>query len=159
MWVLEDWWPTIRDLTLYWEFCSVRHSKRQYERCNKIIYGLRWRKKRKSHEDSLELRSLYFIWVLGAPCYQWGYIGWVGEVQILESYPQTKNPSGIGHIQNFDWISETFARHLWPPVRTSPGLSSSLVTKSWAGLIWPLARVLVTFPGDIWPQARACPAS
>jgi hypothetical protein len=31
--------------------------------------------KEKSHEDSLELRILYFICVLGAPYYQGGYIG------------------------------------------------------------------------------------
>jgi hypothetical protein len=32
-------------------------------------------KKRKSHEDYVELRILYFIRVLGAPYYQGGYIG------------------------------------------------------------------------------------
>jgi hypothetical protein len=46
--VLEDWWPTIRDLTLCWQFCSERHSKRQYERWNKILYGQQWKKKKKS---------------------------------------------------------------------------------------------------------------
>jgi hypothetical protein len=43
--------------------------------------------KGKSREDSLELMILYFIWVLGAPYNQGGYIGWVGELQILKSYP------------------------------------------------------------------------
>jgi hypothetical protein len=46
--------------------------------------------KGKSHEDSLELRILYFIWVLGVPYYQGGCIGWISEVQIIEIYPPTK---------------------------------------------------------------------
>jgi hypothetical protein len=46
--------------------------------------------KGKSHEDSLELRILYFIWVLGVPYYQGGCIGWFSEVQIIEIYPPTK---------------------------------------------------------------------
>jgi hypothetical protein len=40
--------------------------------------------KGKSHEDSLELRILYFIWVLGTSYYQGVYIGWVGEVQNIK---------------------------------------------------------------------------
>jgi isocitrate/isopropylmalate dehydrogenase len=32
----EDWWPTIRDITLCWEFCRVRNWKRQYKRRVKI---------------------------------------------------------------------------------------------------------------------------
>jgi hypothetical protein len=47
MWVLEDWWPTIRDLTLCCEFCSEQHLKRQYERWNKILYRQQWRKREK----------------------------------------------------------------------------------------------------------------
>jgi hypothetical protein len=39
----------------------------------------------KSHEDYLELRILYFICVLGAPYYQGGYIGRVGEVQNIKN--------------------------------------------------------------------------
>jgi hypothetical protein len=30
---------------------------------------------------------LYFIWVLGAPYYQGGYFGWVGEVQNIKNLP------------------------------------------------------------------------
>jgi hypothetical protein len=41
--------------------------------------------KGKSHEDYIELRILYFIWVLGAPYYQEEYIGWVGEVQNIKN--------------------------------------------------------------------------
>jgi hypothetical protein len=41
--------------------------------------------KGKSHEDYVELMILYFIWVLGAPYYQGGYIGWVGEVQNIKN--------------------------------------------------------------------------
>jgi hypothetical protein len=36
--------------------------------------------KEKNHEDYVELRILYLIWVLVAPYYQGGYIGWVCEV-------------------------------------------------------------------------------
>jgi hypothetical protein len=42
-------------------------------------------KNKKSHEDYVELRMLYFIWVLGAPYYQGGYVGWVGEVQNIKN--------------------------------------------------------------------------
>jgi hypothetical protein len=41
----------------------------------------------KSHEDNIELRISYFIWVLGAPYYQGGYIGWVGKVQNIKNLP------------------------------------------------------------------------
>jgi hypothetical protein len=41
----------------------------------------------KSHEAYVELWILYFIWVLGAPYYQGGYIGWVGEVQNIKNLP------------------------------------------------------------------------
>jgi hypothetical protein len=43
--------------------------------------------KGKSHEYYVELRILYFIWVLRAPYYQGGYIGWVGEVQNIKNLP------------------------------------------------------------------------
>jgi hypothetical protein len=39
----------------------------------------------KSHENFIELRILYLIWVLGASYYQEGYIGWVGEVQNIKN--------------------------------------------------------------------------
>jgi hypothetical protein len=41
--------------------------------------------KGKSHEDYVELRILYFIWVLGAPYFQGGYIGWVDEVKNIKN--------------------------------------------------------------------------
>jgi hypothetical protein len=41
--------------------------------------------KEKSHEDYVELRVLYFIWVLEASYYQGGYIGWVGEVKNIKN--------------------------------------------------------------------------
>jgi hypothetical protein len=44
----------------------------------------------KSHEDSLELRIVYFIWVLGTSYYQEECIGWVGEVQNIKIYVTTK---------------------------------------------------------------------
>jgi hypothetical protein len=40
VWVLEDWWPTIRYLTLCWEFCIVHHPKRQYRRWKKFLCEL-----------------------------------------------------------------------------------------------------------------------
>jgi hypothetical protein len=42
-------------------------------------------KKGESREDYVELSILYFIWVLEAPYYQGGYIGWVGEVQNIKN--------------------------------------------------------------------------
>jgi hypothetical protein len=39
----------------------------------------------KSREDYVELRILYFIWVLGTPYYQGGYIGRVGKVQNIKN--------------------------------------------------------------------------
>jgi hypothetical protein len=44
----------------------------------------------KSHEDSLELRIVYFIWVLGTSYYQEECIGWVSEVQNIKIYVTTK---------------------------------------------------------------------
>jgi hypothetical protein len=41
--------------------------------------------KGKSHKDYVELRILYFIWVLGASYYQGVYIGWVSEVQNIKN--------------------------------------------------------------------------
>jgi hypothetical protein len=43
--------------------------------------------KGKSHEDCVELRILYFIWVLWAPYYQEGHIEWVGEVHNIKNLP------------------------------------------------------------------------
>jgi hypothetical protein len=37
MWVWDDWWPTIRGLTIYKEFCRAFHSKRQCKRFLKNI--------------------------------------------------------------------------------------------------------------------------
>jgi hypothetical protein len=78
--------------------------------------------KGKSYEDSLGLRILYFIWLLGASYYQGGYIGWASEVQILESSPQTKNPSGIGHIRSSGQIPEALAEHVRSSAQTFLGL-------------------------------------
>jgi hypothetical protein len=47
--------------------------------------------KGKSREDYVELRILYFIWVLGAPYHQGGYIGWVGEVQNIKNLSYHQN--------------------------------------------------------------------
>jgi hypothetical protein len=70
-------------------------------------------------------------------------------MQILESHPQTKNPSGTGQIQSFDRIPETFVGHVWPLARTCLGLRFSPTTKSFAGLIRPLTWVPVTIPGHV----------
>ncbi len=67
--------------------------------------------KGKNHADYVELMILYFIWVLGAPYYQGGYIGWIDEMQIVKIYLQTKNPRKIGHIRVFDRIPESLAGH------------------------------------------------
>jgi hypothetical protein len=56
--------------------------------------------KGKSHKDFVELRILYFIWVLGAPYYHGEYIGRVGEVQNI------KNPS---------YHQKLLSGHTYPP--------------------------------------------
>jgi hypothetical protein len=111
MWVLEDWWPTIRDLTLYWEFRSEHHKKRQYEWHGKISMAY-IEEKGKSHNDLWGLWSVYFIWLLGASYYQGGCIGWISEVQIIEIYLQTKNPRKTEHIWVSDQIPESLAGHI-----------------------------------------------
>jgi hypothetical protein len=74
--------------------------------------------KSKSHKDSVELRILYFIWVLGASYYQGGYIVWVGEVQNIKIYPTTKNSCQARHIQPLNRIPETLAAHVLPSGQT-----------------------------------------
>jgi hypothetical protein len=61
--------------------------------------------KGKSHKDSLELRILYFIWVLETPYYQEGCIGWVGEVQNIKIYLTTKISCQAGHIKPLSRIN------------------------------------------------------
>jgi hypothetical protein len=70
--------------------------------------------KEKSHEDSLELRILYFIWVLATPYYQGGYIGWVDEVQNIEIYLTTKIAWQAEYIRSLSWIPEALAGHVRP---------------------------------------------
>jgi hypothetical protein len=69
--------------------------------------------KGKSHEDSADLRVLYFIWVLGAPYYQGGYIGWVGEVQNIKIYLTTKISYQAGHIRLWGRIPEALTPALF----------------------------------------------
>jgi hypothetical protein len=74
MCVLDNWWLSIRGLTLYQEFCRESHWKRQY-RCAIKIYMTYNEEKEKSHKDLWGLGSFYFIWVLGAPYYQGSSLG------------------------------------------------------------------------------------
>jgi hypothetical protein len=76
--------------------------------------------KGKSHEDYIELRILYLIWVLGALYYQGGYIGWVGEVQTIKIYSITKNSCQVRHIRPPSRIPETLTGHVRPPGQTCP---------------------------------------
>jgi hypothetical protein len=82
-------------------------------------------KKGKSHEDFVELRILYFIWVLGARYYEWGCIGWIDKVQIIEIYQQTKISRKTGLIWVSDRIQESLVGHVSPPAQTCPGSSLS----------------------------------
>jgi hypothetical protein len=129
-----------------WEFCRVHHPKRQYGSGKKILYGISWWKRKKSRR-LIELRILYLIWVLGAPYYQGGLIGWVGEVQTLKSILPPKNPvrSDISSlIAGFQRLwSDVFgpqARHVQP---------LSLIRLS--------SRVPEAFPGYVRPLDRTCP--
>jgi hypothetical protein len=67
--------------------------------------------KRKSHEDFLELKILYFIWVLETPYYQGGCIGWVGEVQNIKIYLTIKISCQAGHIWPLSRIPKALAGH------------------------------------------------
>jgi hypothetical protein len=66
----------------------------------------------KSREDYVELRILYFIWVLVAPYYQGGYIEWVGKVQNIKnlSYHQKLLPGRTYPPPSR--ISETLTGHI-----------------------------------------------
>jgi hypothetical protein len=68
--------------------------------------------KGKSRENSLELMILYFIWFLGAPYYQGGCIGWIGEVQIIENYITTQIPYQVGHIRLLHRILDVLVEHV-----------------------------------------------
>jgi hypothetical protein len=175
VWVLEDWWPTIRYLTLCWEFCSVQHPKSQYWRWNKFRYGIN-DEKGKSREDFIELRILYFIWVLGAPYYQGGTLGELVKCKTSKIYRTTKNSYQARHIRPPSWIPETLAGHVWPlslirlsswvlvtlaghvwhPARTCPIEPNSSATKSRTGHIRSLSRISEAFPRHVWPPARTC---
>jgi hypothetical protein len=72
-------------------------------------------KKWKSHEDYVELRILYFIWVLWAPYYQGGYIGWVGEVQNIKNLSYHQKLMSGQTYPTPSRIPETLAGHVWPP--------------------------------------------
>jgi hypothetical protein len=76
VWVLEDWWPIIRCLTIYKEFCRVFFRNMQYGWIIKkyIAYN---KEKEKIHKDSWGLWRFYFICVINTPYYQEGHIGWV----------------------------------------------------------------------------------
>jgi hypothetical protein len=91
MLVLEDWWPTIRDLTLYWVFCRVQYWKRQYERCIKVYMPYDEEKKEKSWR-SLMIKEFLFYLSPRSSVLSRGCIGWVGEVQNIKIYLQTKVP-------------------------------------------------------------------
>jgi hypothetical protein len=54
--------------------------------------------KGKSHEDLWGLRSFNFVCVLGAPFYQGGHIGWVGEVQIVKKLLWIQLSEKFGHF-------------------------------------------------------------
>jgi hypothetical protein len=112
--------------------------------------------KGKSRKDSSELRILYFIWVLGAPYYLGGCIGWVGDVQNIENYLTTKILCQGGHIQLLSQILKAVTVHVWPPARTFSGLS---LISGYPSLIRLLIRVLESYPRNIRPLARTCLAS
>jgi hypothetical protein len=143
MWVLEDWWPTIRGLTLCQEFCRISQWKRQYERAIKICMAYN-EEKGKSHEHLWGLGRLYFMFVLGALYYQGGCIEWVGEVQIIE-------------ILSLIQLARTIRTYpvSWP--------GSSKVYQKCPGLpifqsamhIWPLSHVPEKIFRYVWPQDRA----
>jgi hypothetical protein len=52
---LEDWWPTIRDLTLYWEFSSAQHWK-------KAIWTYIWIYMAYDEEKGKSREDLWGLW-------------------------------------------------------------------------------------------------
>jgi hypothetical protein len=76
--------------------------------------------KEKSREDYVELRILYFIWVLGAPYYQGGYIGWFGEVQNIKNLPYHQKLLSDQTYPAPSRIPETLAGHVRLPDQTCP---------------------------------------
>jgi hypothetical protein len=73
------------------------------------------KEKGKSREDSLELRIVYFIWVIGIPYFQGGCIGWVGEVQNIEIYLITKISCQARHIWLLGQFTEALAGYVRHP--------------------------------------------
>jgi hypothetical protein len=66
-----------------------------------------YEEKEKSCEDPFRLESFYFICVLGAPYYQEGCIGSVGEVQIIKINLLTKVPRKL----DISGFQTRFQRH------------------------------------------------
>jgi hypothetical protein len=105
--------------------------------------------KGKSHENYVELRILYFIWVLEAPYYQGGYIGWVGEVQNIKNLSYHQNSCQTRHIQPSSRILETLSGHVRPPGQTYP---ASQPFPELTNHIRLLSRIPKAFLGHVRPQ-------
>jgi hypothetical protein len=150
--VLEDWWPTIRYLTLCWEFYSVQHPKRNTNVEINFYMGIN-DEKGKSHEDYVELRILCFIWVIGAPYYQGDTLGELVKCKTSKIYPTTKNSCQTRHIRPPSQILETLARHVRPPGQTCPASQPYLgLTKH----ILLLGQITKAFPERVWFPAWTC---
>jgi hypothetical protein len=104
--------------------------------------------KEKSREDYVELRILYFIWVLGVSYYQGVYIGWVGEVQNIKIYPTTKNSYQARHIYPPSRIPKT-GRSCPPPGQTCP---ASQPFPELTRHIRLLGQIPEVFSEHVWPQ-------
>jgi hypothetical protein len=130
MWILEDWWSIIRDLTLYREFCSARHWKKAIQTCIKIYMAYDEEKGEKSRRSLRIMKFLFYLCPRSSVLSR-GCIGWVGEVRNVETYPQTKLPRKTGHIQVSDRILEAFAGHVQPSCWTCLTSQPYLGLRQW----------------------------
>jgi hypothetical protein len=97
--------------------------------------------KRKSHEDYLELRILYFIWVLEAPYYQGDALGESVKCKSSKTILSPKFPIRLdlsGFLTGFQ--------------RARSDMSGPLPYLGITQLIWLLSRVPELFSGHVRPN-------
>jgi hypothetical protein len=125
--VLEDWWPTIRGLTLCQEFCRVSHWKKQYGWVIKIYMAYN-EEKGKSHEDLWGLGSFILFVSLELRTINRDASNELVKCKSSKSYFQSNLPEKFGHIRSLDRVPEVFAGHVWTSLISSqPGISGPFV--------------------------------
>jgi hypothetical protein len=111
------------------------------------------KEKGKSHEDPWGLGGFYFIYVIGAPYYKEGHIGWVGEVQIIKKLLWTQPSRKSEHIRFPSRILEIKTKH----VRPQPGHVRAPIIPQSSGLIRIRCWVPVRFTRHVRLLDQTCP--